>query len=70
MAEPIADLDGDESARLERAWHEHETRQLLRGLELTPQERLRWLEDNLAEMRGWLGRARAASAQGRGTRSD
>jgi len=39
--------------------------QVLRGLELTPAERLRWLQDTMAVLRRWRGRAgRRAEAEG------
>lgn len=46
----------------DRGWDGHFRRQVRRGLELTPAERLRWLEQTMEELRGWVGRAR------RGTR--
>jgi hypothetical protein len=61
MPDWLDDFSAEERARIERFWHEHRTRQILRGLELTPLQRLNWLEDNLAEMREWLGRARDVS---------
>ena len=36
----------------------HRRRQVRLGLTLSPAERLRWLEETIAEMRGVLGRAR------------
>ena len=36
----------------------HERRQARLGLELTPAERLRWLEETMDELRGLVGRAR------------
>jgi hypothetical protein len=39
------------------------------GLRLTPAERLRWLEETMAALRRWRGRA-AASASARGARGD
>jgi hypothetical protein len=32
--------------------------QIRKGLELTPAERLRWLEDTVEELLPWVGRAR------------
>lgn len=43
------------SPRWSRA--EHRREQARRGLELSPAERLRWLETTMAEMKGLLGRA-------------
>ena len=60
MAERDGDSRSGDVARVERAWREHRTLQILRGLELTPLEGLRWLEDNRAEMRAGLGRAQRA----------
>lgn len=42
----------------DRSWEEHRRRQARRGLQLTPAERLQWLEDTMATMRRWVGRAR------------
>lgn len=33
-------------------------RQLRMGLQMTPAERLRWLEETVEELRPWVGRAR------------
>jgi hypothetical protein len=48
----------DDPHRWDRGWDEHRLRQAARGLELSPAERLRWLEETLTTMRRWLGRAR------------
>ena len=69
MADGSSEHPGAEDARIERAWREHRARQVVRGLELTPLERLRWLETNLAEIRGWLGRARTAQDSPDGRRA-
>jgi hypothetical protein len=42
------------------AWREHRRRQARIGLELSPAERLRWLEQALETLRRWQGRARRA----------
>lgn len=42
----------------DRSWDEHRRRQAVNGLQLTPAERLRWLETTMEELRRWLGRAR------------
>ena len=34
------------------------SRQIRIGLDLTPAERLRWLEETVEELRPWVGRAR------------
>jgi hypothetical protein len=38
-------------------WEAHRRAQLLRGLALKPAERLRWLEETMAALRRWVGRA-------------
>lgn len=43
-----------------KGWEGHREAQVLRGLALTPAERLRWLEETMATMRRWVGRARQA----------
>lgn len=49
----------DREAERRRQAHERQRlEQLRRGLELTPAQRLRWLEETMATMRRWLGRAR------------
>ena len=45
------------------AWKAHRRRQARVGLELTPAERLRWLEDALETLRRWQGRARGVRAK-------
>ena len=40
-----------------RGWDEHRAAQAGLGLRLTPAERLRWLEETMAAMRRWVGRA-------------
>jgi len=46
-----------------RGWHEHRRAQAASGLRLTPAERLRWLEETMATMRRWVGRAAPANAR-------
>jgi hypothetical protein len=41
-----------------RGWDEHRRQQAVQGLRLTPAERLRWLEETMATLRRWVGRAR------------
>jgi hypothetical protein len=48
----------------------HLRRQARLGLEMTPAERLHWLEMKLAEMRGLLGKARPAPAAANAVRED
>lgn len=45
------------------SWEANRRRQIRRGLELTPAERLRWLETTLTEARQLLGRARNTKAR-------
>lgn len=44
--------------RWPRGWDEHRRAQAALGLRLTPAERLRWLEETMATLRRWVGRAR------------
>ena len=54
----------DEAAGWPRGWDEHRTAQARAlGARLTPAERLRWLEETMATMRRWVGRA-VAPVQG------
>ena len=46
------------------AWKAERRRKVRVGLELTPAERLRWLEDALETLRRWCGRARDAVRAG------
>jgi hypothetical protein len=59
--------DGDGTAGWPRGWEEHHRSQAANGLRLTPAERLRWLEETMATMRRWVGRAAAPSPGNRGT---
>lgn len=43
-----------------RGFDGHRRAQAGFGLRLTPAERLRWLEETMATLRRWRGRARAA----------
>lgn len=47
-------------AKPARALDEHRRAQIRRGLLLSPAERLRWLEETMATLRRWVGRARDA----------
>jgi hypothetical protein len=51
---------GDGGDRFDRGYEGHRRRQARLGLNLTPAERLRWLEQAMDELRGILGRARRA----------
>lgn len=42
----------------DHGWDGHARRQSVMGLELTPAQRLRWLEETMATLRRWQGRAR------------
>jgi hypothetical protein len=44
--------------RWPRGFAEHRRAQAGVGLEMTPAERLRWLEETMAALRRWTGRAR------------
>ena len=48
-------------ARVAWSWEAHQHRQIRLGLELTPAERLRWLETTVEGMQKWLGRCRDTS---------
>jgi len=50
--QPASEDDG-----FDRGWEGHARRQATIGLALSPAERLRWLEQTMATMRRWLGRA-------------
>jgi hypothetical protein len=54
----MARLDELSEEELAWSWEANRRRQIRRGLELTPAERLQWLETTLAEARQLLGRAR------------
>jgi hypothetical protein len=58
--------DRDANDGFDHGWEGHARRQAALGLALTPAERLRWLEETMATMRRWLGRAQ----QGRPIESD
>ena len=47
-----------------RGFEAHRRAQIRRGLLLTPAERLRWLEETMATLRRWTGRARGAKRVG------
>ena len=49
-----AEAGSREAAGFERHWLE----QVRRGLELTPAQRLAWLETTVRGLAGWVGRAR------------
>lgn len=47
-------------AAFPRGYDGHRRAQAGLGLRLTPAERLRWLEETMATLRRWRGRARSA----------
>ena len=52
-------MTDEQPSRLRDAGFErHFLEQVRRGLELTPLERLQWLENTMSELSGWVGRAR------------
>ena len=55
MSEPRPDPSPDGP----RGFEEHRRDQAV-GLRMTPAERLRWLEETMATLRRWQGRARVA----------
>ncbi len=58
--------DDPESGGFPRGFDAHRREQRARlGADMTPAERLRWLEDTLAALRRWQGRARAAPPRAR-----
>jgi hypothetical protein len=57
MTSPDADDVG--TAFPDTSWEAHRLRRATQGLDLTPAERLHWLESTLSVMREWLGCARS-----------
>ena len=53
---------GDESAGFDRGFEGHARRQARLGLQLTPAERLHWLEQTMEELRCVVGLARRGRA--------
>jgi hypothetical protein len=53
----------DDETGWPRGWDGHRRAQAELGLRLTPAERLRWLEETMATMRRWVGRAAGKAAQ-------
>jgi hypothetical protein len=47
-----------------RGFDGHRRAQARLGLELTPAERLRWLEETMETLRRWQGRARTSDRKG------
>jgi len=52
-----------------RGFDGHRRAQAGIGLAMTPAERLRWLEETMAAMRRWVGRARGAPPASAGPRA-
>ncbi len=50
----------DRTTAFPRGFDDHRRAQAGIGLRLTPAERLRWLEETMAVLRRWRGRARGA----------
>ena len=48
----------EDAGGFDRGFHGHRRRQARLGLQLSPAERLRWLEETMDELRRLLGRAR------------
>lgn len=56
----MSDEKAPEGAAFPRGFDEHRRSQAGLGLSLTPAERLRWLEETMAALRRWCGRASRA----------
>ena len=56
----------ENSGEFDRGFEGHRRRQVRLGLQLSPAERLRWLEQTMDEMRRILGRARRGRPLGGG----
>ena len=60
MSIPTRTSEAAGQAGFDRGFDGHWRRQVRRGLELTPAQRLRWLEQAMQELRPLVGRARRA----------
>ncbi len=60
MAEPDERPPAEADDGFDRGYDGPRRRQATRGLELTPAERLRWLEETMETLRLWQGRAQNA----------
>ena len=58
MPEPTPATGQEDAGEFDRGFEGHRRRQIRRGLQLSPAERLRWLEGTMEELRRLLGRAR------------
>ncbi len=58
----MADSNNPKRSHFDVGFEGHQLRQACLGLELSPAQRLSWLEDKLREMRALLGRARAGGS--------
>lgn len=54
----------DRVAGFPRGFEGHRRAQATMGLRLSPSQRLRWLEETMAVLRRWRGRARGAPTVG------
>jgi hypothetical protein len=55
--EQVSDSNKDEAREFPRGFEGHRRAHAGFGLRLTPVERLRWLEETMATLRRWRGRA-------------
>jgi hypothetical protein len=60
----MSDGEREAGAGFPRGWDGHRRAQAGIGLDMTPAERLRWLQETLETLRRWQGRARSASPAG------
>ena len=58
MPEPTPASGQEDAGEFDRGFEGHRRRQIRRDLQLSPAERLRWLERTMEELRRLLGRAR------------
>ena len=60
MLESMPARGREDAGGFDRGFEGHRRRQARLGLQLSPAERLRWLEETMDELRRLLGRARRA----------
>ncbi len=58
MPETMPASGREDAGEFDRGFDGHRRRQVRLGLQLSPAERLRWLEETVDELRRLLGRAR------------
>ena len=58
MPETLPASGQEDAGEFDRGFDGHRRRQARLGLQLSPAERLRWLEETMEELRHLLGRAR------------